>query len=37
MIAFLLGAALGAVVVLVNFIILSHIWKKERDEGNSNQ
>lgn len=37
MIAFLVGAALGAVVVLVNFIILSDIWKKERDEGNTNQ
>ena len=37
MIAFLLGAALGAVVVLLNFMVLSHIWKKERDESNSNQ
>jgi hypothetical protein len=37
MIAFLLGVALGAVVVLLNFMVLSHIWKKERDEDNSNQ
>lgn len=37
MIAFLVGAALGAVAVLLNFMVLSHIWKKERDEGNSNQ
>ena len=37
MIAFLLGAALGAVVGLLNFMVLSHIWKQERDEGNTNQ
>lgn len=37
MVAFLLGAAIGAVIVLVNFAVLHHLWKKEEHAGNPNQ